>query len=81
MSRTSDDRGSDGPTGLGPRTIAGVVLAALALVFVVQNTARGRVNFLFWDLEAPAWMWMLALFLAGLVAGSLFPWLRGRRKS
>lgn len=78
MNRSSSEEKS---AGLAPRTIAGIALGVVALVFVAQNTSRGRVNFLFWDLDAPAWVWMLILFAAGVVVGSLSPWLRGRRKS
>ena len=46
--------------------------------FIFQNTTRGQVNFLFWDVSAPAWVWLVLLFALGMVVGSLFPW--GRRK-
>jgi uncharacterized integral membrane protein len=65
---------------LSPKGIAAIVLAALALVFVFQNTARRKVDFLFWDMTLPMWVWFLALLAAGAVIGSLFPWLRPRRR-
>ena len=43
-----------GPGGMSPRLIAALVLAALAVIFVLQNTGRGRVSFLFWHIDAPA---------------------------
>jgi len=64
---------------ISPKLVLGLIIAALALAFVFQNTARGHVQFLFFELSAPAWLWLIGLFLAGVVVGSLFPWMR--RKS
>lgn len=64
---------------LSPKVIGTVVIAVLALVFVFQNTASGQVRFLFWTMTAPAWAWLLIIFVAGLVVGSVFPWLRRPR--
>ena len=69
------------PKQLSPRVIGTIVIAVLALVFVFQNTGRGQVQFLFWTVTAPAWAWLLMIFVAGLIVGSLFPWLRRRRGS
>jgi uncharacterized integral membrane protein len=63
------------------KTILGIVLAVLALVFVFQNTKKGSVNFLFWTVSLPGWIWLLIVFALGLVVGSLVPWLRPRKKS
>lgn len=66
---------------LTPKAILGIVIAVLALVFVFQNTKRGHVHFLFWSISMPGWIWLLVVFAAGVVVGSMFPWLRrGRRK-
>ncbi len=67
------------PSRLSPRMIVGLIIAILALIFVFQNTHRGRVNLFFWSVEAPAWLWMLTLFVAGVIVGSVFPWFRRRR--
>lgn len=64
------------PKQLSPKLIGAIVIAVLALIFVFQNTARGQVRFLFWTVTAPAWAWLLVIFVAGLIVGSLFPWLR-----
>jgi uncharacterized integral membrane protein len=68
------------PVKEGPprKLIIGGILAVLGLIFVFQNTSSGQVNFLFWDVSAPAWVWLVLLFVVGVVVGSLFPW--GRRK-
>ena len=65
---------------LSPKTITALVLAVLALIFVFQNTGRGTVQLYFWEITAPAWVWTLTLFIAGAIVGSLFPWLRRRRR-
>ncbi|HEX7717376.1 MAG TPA: LapA family protein [Marmoricola sp.] len=62
-----------------PKAIGALVVAVLALVFVFQNTAERRVHFWFWYASMPMWVWFLALLAAGVVIGSLFPWLRPRR--
>lgn len=64
--------------GLTFRAALGLTAVALALIFVVQNNGSGRVSFLLWDLELPAWLWMLLLFGAGVVAGAVLPRLRDR---
>jgi uncharacterized integral membrane protein len=46
-------------TTVSPKVIVGLVVAALALSFVFQNTGEGRVHLLFWDIRAPAWLWLV----------------------
>ncbi|WP_019144017.1 lipopolysaccharide assembly protein LapA domain-containing protein [Aeromicrobium massiliense] len=62
------------------RTVVAVVLAVLALTFVFQNTGSKSIRFLFWSTSMPAWIWLLVVFVAGVVAGSLFPWFRRRAR-
>jgi uncharacterized integral membrane protein len=61
------------------RTVVAAVLVILALVFIVQNTSSRRVHFLFWSMSLPTWIWLLVIFIVGMVAGSVFPWLRKKR--
>lgn len=75
-----DSPKSPGAAGVSPKLVVGGVIAILALVFVFQNTDKGKVTFLFWDITAAAWIWLLILFAAGVVTGSMFPWLRRRKK-
>lgn len=62
-----------------PKTITAIVIAILAVVFVFLNTRSAKVQMFFWDINAPGWLWMLILFVGGVVVGSLFPWFRRRR--
>jgi uncharacterized integral membrane protein len=70
-----------GSTKVPPKLIVGIVLAVLALVFIFQNTEKREVNFLFWDISAPTWLWMLIVFAAGVVVGLLIPRFRNRGKT
>jgi uncharacterized integral membrane protein len=65
---------------LRPKVVAAAVIGLLALVFILQNAGSRRVEFLFWDVSAPSWLWMVILFGAGVVVGSVFPWFRRRPK-
>ena len=61
-----------------PRRITAAVLVVLALVFIFQNAGTGRVTFLLWRVDAPAWTWLVLIFAVGMVVGSIFPWFRRR---
>jgi uncharacterized integral membrane protein len=62
-----------------PKLIIGAVIALVALVFVFQNTDRETVKFLWMDFNAPAWMWLLVIFLAGALVGYMFARRQARR--
>jgi uncharacterized integral membrane protein len=68
-----------GGRSLSPRLVVAAVLTVLALVFVLQNTRRGNINFLFWEANAPVWLWFLGVFVVGVAVGSVFPWFRRNR--
>jgi uncharacterized integral membrane protein len=87
MSQLSDPFAASGPTPPvkhrrrpSRKLVAGLVLVVLAVVFVFQNTGRGRISFLFWHLTMPAWIWLLSIFVVGVVVGSVFPWLRRSKR-
>ncbi len=62
------------------RLVIGGVLAVIALVFILQNTRRGKIDFWFWTITMPAWIWLLATFAVGVIVGSIFPWLRRSKR-
>jgi uncharacterized integral membrane protein len=74
---TDGDRARD---GIGFGTIIGGGAALLALIFVVQNTGSGTVQFLFWDFTMATWVWALLLFLLGAVSGYFLAWRRRRAR-
>jgi uncharacterized integral membrane protein len=60
----------------GPSTKL-IVLAAvvvLLVVFVVQNTDRAQIDFLFWNGEFPLWTMIVVAAVLGLIGG----WVIGR---
>jgi uncharacterized integral membrane protein len=54
-----------------PRVIVWSVLVALAVGFIAQNTRTDKISILFWDVRAPAWIWLVAVFAFGFVTGWL----------
>jgi uncharacterized integral membrane protein len=63
------------------RNIFAVLIVVAGLLFIFQNTATGDFNFLFFDIKAPTWLWLLGLFAAGFLAGYLFSRHRARSKT
>ena len=61
------------------RLVVSGILVVLTLCFIFQNTASGRLRFLSWSFEAPAWAWIALIFASGLAVGSIFPWFRRRQ--
>ena len=66
---------------VSPKLVVGLILLVVAVVFILQNTTKSRVDVFFWDATAPKWIWMVVLFGAGLVVGSIFPWFRRRDRA
>lgn len=62
------------------RAIIAIVIAIAALAFVFSNVGPATLRFLFLQFTMPAWGWFLAVLLAGVVIGSLFPWFRPKKK-
>jgi len=62
------------------KTIVAIIIAIAALAFVFSNVAPATLHFLFLQFTMPAWGWFLAILIAGVVIGSLFPWFRPRKK-
>lgn len=66
--------------GVSAKVVVALVLTAVALIFIFQNTGSQEVHFLGWYFSMPTWLWILVIFLLGAVVGSVFPWLRTRRR-
>jgi uncharacterized integral membrane protein len=65
---------------VSPRLIVFVVIAILAVVFVIQNSDKTRVRFLFVDATARVWAAVLIAIALGVVLDRLFlAWWRRRR--
>ncbi|MFB8188151.1 LapA family protein [Microbacterium sp. NPDC055988] len=62
------------------KAIIAIIVGIAALSFVFSNVAPATLRFLFLEFTMPAWGWFLAVLVAGVVIGSLFPWFRPRKK-
>lgn len=69
-----------GRSGVSGKAVVAIVLSVLALIFVFQNTNSARIDLFFWHVTAPTWIWLLVLFVGGVVVGSIFPWFRRRSR-
>jgi uncharacterized integral membrane protein len=63
------------------RLVAIVVVVALILVFVLQNTKRAEIHFLFFDLRAGTWFAILVAIVLGVLLDRAFLWWWHRRKA
>jgi uncharacterized integral membrane protein len=67
--------------GLSPTLIGLVVLAAATVIFIVQNSDRSRVRFLFFSVTTRVWVGVIVAIALGVVLDRLFAvWWRRRRE-
>jgi uncharacterized integral membrane protein len=76
-----DRQRSDESAGLDWRIIAGIVVFALTLVFIFQNTEKADIKFLFFNWSVGIWFGLLIAFLLGALAGWFVPRWRSRRQA
>ena len=69
VNENEQQRPADGGSDLNWRVIAGVVVLALSLVFILQNTDQANINFLFFDFEVGMWFGLLVAFVLGAIVG------------
>jgi lipopolysaccharide assembly protein A len=62
------------------RFYAAIVIAVIALVFIVQNSQEVEVDFIVATTSTPLFFILLITFLAGFLAGWLWPHVRRDRK-
>jgi putative membrane protein len=62
------------------RFYVAILIAIVALVFILQNSQDVQVDLIFSTTTAPLFFILLLTFVAGAVAGWLLPKVRGRRK-
>jgi lipopolysaccharide assembly protein A len=64
------------PPRVAARHWLAIVLAVLAVIFIVQNTVRHEVHLLWVSVEAATWLVLTVIFLLGVATG----WLLHRRR-
>ena len=70
-----------GGVTIPPRVAGGGVIAIVALIFILQNRDDIKLNFLWLDINAPLWLWLTIMFVAGGVVGWIASRNRIRRKA
>ncbi len=63
------------------KLIIGLVIAALVVVFIVQNVAVVDIKFLFWKLSMSRSLMMFFLVIIGMIAGWFLKGAAVRRKN
>jgi uncharacterized integral membrane protein len=61
--------------------VIGAVIAVVALVAVLQNTRTGHFSILWFDFQAPVWIWLVLNFGAGVLTGWLIASRRAKKKA
>ena len=57
---------------LTPRMMVAIGAAALALVFIAENTKKTDIRFIVPKVQSPLWLALLVTFLVGAAAGWFF---------
>ena len=76
----SPEQGEKTRSGISPTMIVFIVLAVLAIVFVLQNSDSHNVNLLMLDFKAPSWVIFALLILVGVALDRLLQYWMKRRK-
>lgn len=62
------------------RLIIGLIIIALILFFIVENSATATVYFFWSEISVPLWVVVVVPFLIGMLAGGLFVWGEQRKE-
>ena len=85
MDWKSNERRSEAPEGdktkISPALIIWIVIAVLAVIFIVQNARDAQVKFLFWDGTLSLWIVLLLTLLVGVALDRIVTWALRRRKA
>jgi uncharacterized integral membrane protein len=61
--------------------VAWIVIAIIAVIFILQNTKRAGVTFLFWDGTVSVWVVIVLAMIIGAVLDRLATWAIRRRRA
>ena len=53
------------------RAISGVIVAVIAFIIVVQNTASAEIQFLGWSWNMPIWLILVIMLVLGMLLGGV----------
>jgi uncharacterized integral membrane protein len=62
------------------KMIAAGVVAVLVMIFILQNTEKRSIQFLFFDWTVGTWVALLVTFVLGMLVGWLLAWFIRSRK-
>ncbi len=51
--------------GISPKAIVGIVIAALAILFILQNRDRVQIDFLVLSFGSPLWLILIIMVILG----------------
>ena len=51
------------------RGIIGIIIAVIAVIFMIQNTDDAQISLLMFDVTLPLWIVILVVFLLGMFLG------------
>lgn len=60
--------------GISPRAAAAIVIIAVFVLFLLQNSADVEIKFFFWKMTMPRVFLLLGSLAAGFIAGGLAGW-------
>jgi uncharacterized integral membrane protein len=85
MDWKANERRSEAPEGdktkISPALIIWIVIAVLAVIFIVQNARDAQVRFLFWDGTLSLWIVIVITLLAGAALDRIVTWALRRRRA
>ena len=72
---------TDRRNGPSARLIIGILIAVVAVIFILSNLGSVQLNFMFLHFEFPAFLMFVLLIALGVALDRLFLWRSGRRKA
>lgn len=63
------------------KLIISLILAGLAVIFIIQNVAVVKISFLFWSIQMSRALLIFILLVVGIILGWIFQSYFKRRKS
>ena len=66
---------------VSPALVAWIVIAIVAVVFILQNTKRAPVRFLFWDGTVSIWVVIVLAMVIGALLDRGATWMLRRKRN